>query len=78
MITGKIKVTLFDKRSDSITRNEKVEFYAGNEDPVAYFFPPGVFHGYKCMEGPMHIVYVTSGTYDIDDELREDIGDYIF
>ena len=31
---------------------------------------PGVAHGYHCLQGPMNIIYVTSGTYDLEDEVR--------
>ena len=46
-----------------------MEFLANDE--IAYFFPPGIFHGYKCLEEPMNIIYVTSGVYDLDDEIRK-------
>ena len=32
--------------------------------------PPGVAHGYKVIEGPLYIVYVTDREYDPSDELR--------
>jgi dTDP-4-dehydrorhamnose 3,5-epimerase len=32
--------------------------------------PPGVAHGYRCLLGPAHVIYVTSGTYDPEDEVR--------
>jgi dTDP-4-dehydrorhamnose 3,5-epimerase len=37
---------------------------------MSYKFPPGVVHGYKCINGPMNIIYITSGIYDLDDEVR--------
>ena len=78
VVSGQIKVALLDKREKSSTYNEVMEFIVGEEKPIAYFFPPGVFHGYKCEKGPMQIIYVTSGTYDLEDEIREDLGDYGF
>lgn len=48
-----------------------VEFLVGdNEKLKAYYFPPVVLHGYKCLKGPMQIIYVTSGVYDLSDEVR--------
>ena len=78
VVSGQIKVALLDKRENSSTINQIMEFIAGEDDHIAYFFPPGVFHGYKCLKGPMQIIYVTSGSYDINDEIREYNDDYSF
>lgn len=78
VVSGKIKVALLDKREGSPTKNQIMEFVAGQDQPVAYYFPPGVFHGYKCIKGPMQIIYLTSGSYDIEDEIREDHEGYNF
>jgi len=75
LVSGKINVALFDDRKDSCTYKGLMEFVLGdNENSNAYFFPPGVLHGYKCIEGPMHIIYATSGTYDLDEEVRKKIS----
>lgn len=72
VLSGQIKVALYDNREESTTYKETIEFLAGDEiEPIAYFFPPGVLHGYKCNKGPVQIVYVTSGVYDLDDEIRQ-------
>jgi dTDP-4-dehydrorhamnose 3,5-epimerase len=69
--TGLIRVALHDTRMDSSTSGVTMEFLAGDEQPArVYAFPPGVAHGYRCLRGPMHIIYVTSGTYDLEDEVR--------
>jgi len=71
VVSGQIKVGLYDNRKDSSTYKESMEYIVGdNVDPIAYFFPPGILHGYQCMKGPMHIIYVTSGVYDLEDEIR--------
>lgn len=71
VVSGKLKVVLFDNRENSKTYKEYIEFLIGEgEDAKAYFFPPGVLHGYKCLTGPMNIIYVTSGIYDPSDEIR--------
>ena len=76
VVTGQIRVTLYDNRPNSSTYKEIMEFISGDEvKPIAYFFPPGVLHGYKCIQGPMQIIYVTSGAYDLEDEIRIDLID---
>lgn len=71
VVNGLIKVVLHDNRINSSTYKETMEFLVGDgQDPFAYFFPPGVLHGYKCLKGPLQIIYVTSGTYDLKDEIR--------
>lgn len=71
VISGVIEIVLFDDRKDSRTFGEIIELRSGDGgSQIAYFFPPGVLHGYKCLEGPMHIIYITSGTYDLQDEVR--------
>lgn len=71
VVSGEIRCALHDNRPKSRTYQETVEFALGNEKrPIAYFFPPGVMHAYRCIKGPMHIIYVTSGVYDLDDEIR--------
>ncbi len=76
VVTGQIRVALYDDRPNSSTYKETMEFISGDEaKPMAYFFPPGVLHGYQCMKGPMHIIYVTSGVYDLEDEIRKSSDD---
>jgi len=72
VVKGQIQVALYDDRKDSPTHKETIEFVAGDGvQPIAYFFPPGIFHGYKCINGPMQIIYITSGEYDMEDEVRK-------
>jgi dTDP-4-dehydrorhamnose 3,5-epimerase len=68
---GLLKVVLHDGRPQSPTYRQTMEFLAGDHQPArVYSFPPGVVHGYRCVCGPAHVVYVTSGTYDVSDEVR--------
>jgi dTDP-4-dehydrorhamnose 3,5-epimerase len=71
-VCGLLKVALHDSRPQSPTCGKTFEFLAGEGQPArAYSFPPGVLHGYKCLEGPVHIIYLTSGVYDPEnDEVR--------
>ncbi|HJW84860.1 MAG TPA: dTDP-4-dehydrorhamnose 3,5-epimerase family protein, partial [Anaerolineae bacterium] len=32
--------------------------------------PPGVAHGYRVIQGPVHLFYITSNAYDPGDEGR--------
>ena len=76
VVLGLIKVVLHDLRPQSPTYQETMEFLAGDNQPAkVYSFPPRVAHGYKCLHGPMHIIYVTSGLYDLEDEVRIPFGD---
>jgi dTDP-4-dehydrorhamnose 3,5-epimerase len=68
---GLLKVALHDGRSRSPTYRKTLEFLVGDNQPArVYLFPPGVAHGYRCMDGPAHVIYVTSGVYDLSDEIR--------
>ena len=72
VLCGHAIVALKDSRKDSKTFGKIETFEIGElSNPVGYFFPPGILHGYRCIKGPMHIVYITSGTYDLEDEVRE-------
>lgn len=71
VITGKINVALYDNRHESKTYGEIMHFEAGDNSEIsAYYFPAGILHGYKCILAPMNIIYVTSGVYNLDDEIR--------
>lgn len=68
---GLLKVVLYDNRLESPTFREVMEFLAGDHQPACvYSLPPGVLHGYKCVHGPAQVFYVTSGVYDLADEVR--------
>ena len=69
--TGTLKVALHDTRKNSSTYRQTMEFVVGeNTESSVYLFPPGVAHGYKCIHGPANVIYVTSGQYDLNDEVR--------
>lgn len=71
VVTGQIKVCLYDNRKDSESYKKTMQFVLGDgSENFVYYFPPGVLHGYECTKGPMHIIYLTSGTYDLKDEIR--------
>ncbi len=68
---GTIKVALYDTRSDSPTHGCLEELLLGETQPAQVLkIPPGVAHGYKVLQGPVHLFYITSNTYDPSDEGR--------
>lgn len=68
---GLLRVVLHDGRPASPSYRETMEFLMGdNQTPCVYLFPPGVMHGYRCIYGPAQVMYITSGTYDLEDEIR--------
>ena len=69
--SGVLKVALHDTRKGSATFRETIEFLMGDNQPSkAVRIPPGVAHGYKCIQGPAHMFYVMSHLYDQNDEGR--------
>jgi dTDP-4-dehydrorhamnose 3,5-epimerase len=68
---GTLKVALHDMRPDSPTQDELMEFMLGDNHPAQVVrIPPGVAHGCKAISGPVHLFYITSETYNPDDEGR--------
>ena len=68
---GVLQVALHDLRKDSPTYKETMEFTLGeHQEGYMLKIPPGVAHGCKAIQGPVHMIYLTSHTYDPDDELR--------
>ena len=68
---GVLKVVLHDTRSDSPTYRETMELLMGDQQPARVLrIPPGVAHGCKCLNGQVHLFYVTSNVYDPSDEDR--------
>ena len=71
VVSGVMKVVLHDGRPDSPTHGEITEILMGDGHSAQVVkIPPGVAHGYKVINGPAHMLYVTSRTYDPNDEGR--------
>jgi dTDP-4-dehydrorhamnose 3,5-epimerase len=69
--SGVLRVGLCDIRKDSPTYKQTMDFLMGdNQPPVVLKIPPGVAHGCKTIQGPVHLLYVTSHTYNPQDEHR--------
>lgn len=70
-LVGDMKLVLYDTREDSSTHKEIMEILMGETQGLKVVkIPPGVAHGYKVINGPMSIVYLTNREYDPEDELR--------
>ena len=69
---GNLKVALYDKRENSRTHKERQVLYLGENHPAKILkIPSGVAHGCKALGSqPAHLFYVTSKTYDPDEEGR--------
>lgn len=68
---GDLKVALYDLREGSPTRGQLQEFFLGEHYEAQLLkIPPGVAHGCKALNGPAHLIYLTSRTYDPAEEGR--------
>lgn len=73
VVSGMMKIVLYDMRDTSPTRGELVEIFAGTHNPVRIHIPPGVCHGFKCISNEEAIVINTPTElyrYEDPDEFR--------
>jgi len=49
VVTGKIKLVLYDDRNDSTTKAELQEIYLGQDNYCLVSVPPYVWNGFKCV-----------------------------
>ena len=69
--SGAAEVALYDMRKASPPHGKTMVFRAGEgSDPMVIRIPPGVAHGCQSLADETHLFYVTSRTYDPDDEGR--------
>ncbi len=68
---GAIKVVLHDLRPTSPTFHETQEIFMGEHyGSTVLKIPTGVAHGCKVLSGEAHLFYITSNTYNPQDEGR--------
>ncbi len=74
---GKVQTVLFDDRPESPTYRTKLVFkmgetakYGPDVFEVCVRIPPGVLHGCKVLSKEAHLFYITSVTYDPNEEGR--------
>ena len=69
--SGVLRVGLCDIREGSATYKQTMDFLMGdNQPPCVLKIPPGVIHGCKTIQGPVHLLYITSHIYNQQDEYR--------
>ncbi len=74
---GEILTVLYDNRAESPTYKTKLEFKMGESGSfskqsleVCVRIPPGVLHGCRVQSEEAHLFYITSHTYNPNDEGR--------
>ena len=74
---GQVQTVLFDNRPESPTFKKKLVFkmgetleYGRDTFEVCVKIPPGVLHGLKVLSPYAHLFYITSVTYDPNEEGR--------
>ena len=73
---GDLKLALYDMRDGSATKVELQDLLVGEHyEAQLVKIPPGVAHGCRVIGGTAHLIYLTSGTYDPDEEGRLDHDD---
>ena len=67
---GNATAVLFDNREESPTYKMKMEIPMGDGAEVCVKIPPGVLHGCKVTSDMAHLFYITSHTYNPNEEGR--------
>lgn len=71
VVSGTIKMVLYDLRKESVTYKQLLEFILGEKgEKMIVKIPSGVAHGLKVIDGPADLVYITNSTYNKDEEGR--------
>ena len=71
IVSGVLRVGLCDLREESGTYKQTMDFLMGDLQPARVLkVPPGIAHGCKTVQGPVHLFYLTSHVYNTDDEIR--------
>lgn len=72
---GTLQVALFDQRTDSKTYGSLVYFEWNEKEDVVLKIPPQVAHGLKVVHKDAILVYITSKTYNPEEEGRLEPND---
>jgi len=68
---GDLKLALYDTREGSPTRGELAELFLGEHyEAQLVKIPPGVAHGCRAIGTTAHLIYITSSTYNPEEEGR--------
>lgn len=72
LVKGKIIVFLVDKRKNSKTFKKVKSFILDSEKKnYIYCFPPNIGHAYYTLKNNNHMIYGTSGYYNLFEEYKE-------
>jgi dTDP-4-dehydrorhamnose 3,5-epimerase len=75
VISGMMKIVIYDAREDSPTKGQIDEFFTGVHKPQVIQIPPLVYHGFKCISETESIVIncpTEVYNYNEPDEFRVD------
>lgn len=73
VISGMIKLVLYDSRGDSSTKGQLVEIFVGEDNYVLVKVPPGVTNGYKTIGvKPAVLANCATEPHDPDEMTRID------
>jgi len=76
IVSGVLRVGLCDLREESGTYKQTMDFLMGDLQPARVLkVPPGIAHGCKTVQGPVHLFYLTSHVYNPGDEIRMPYND---
>jgi dTDP-4-dehydrorhamnose 3,5-epimerase len=67
VVSGMMKIVLYDARETSPTKGKINEFFAGEHNPVLIVIPPLVYHGFKTVsEKEALLVNIPTEVYNYD------------
>lgn len=73
VVTGTIKLVLYDDRPDSRTRGELMELFIGDANYARVTIPPGVWNGFKGVgTGPAFVANLATVPHDPAEIVRMD------
>ena len=73
VVSGMIKLVLYDSREDSLTRGELMELFIGEDNYCLVKIPPGVTNGYKTYgTGPAILANCATEPHQPDEMQRID------
>ena len=73
VVTGTIKLALYDDRQESATRGELMELFIGDQNYCLVTVPPLVWNGFKgCGVAPAIVANCATHPHHPDEILRED------
>ena len=73
VVTGTIKLVLYDDREDSATKGELMELFVGDQNYCLVTVPPLVWNGFKgCGTATASVAHCATLPHDPDEIARED------